>query len=212
METSLQAPQTDSLRDMLSHLKLKQRTYLLYRVCELDMKQAMAMTEINKSTYNMWCNDEAFVEIHRKLPVLQGQYKQEAMKLLRKKNQFNAVLLEGLVIEKIIGEVKQGRWNMAKTKLGVLIYDKLIQDLDIQPQVHLSWQDKLKQMDDYMQGGENGEVTVSTEVGRIETEYQEGDFREDDEDAPGEVEEEIEEGTVNDERPISPDSNPSEDR
>jgi len=210
MTTALQTGQTIGLKEMLSELKLKQRTYLLYRVCELDMKKAMAMTDISKSTYNQWCADEKFIEVHRKLPVLQSQYKGEALRLLRKKNQLNAILLEGLVIEKIIGEVKQGRWNMAKTKLGVLIYDKLIQDLDIQPQVHLSWQDRLKQMDDYMQGGNDGTITVSTETSRIETEYQKGDSGKDDDDPPDEVEEEIEEGVVVEQ--ASTDSDPSEDR
>lgn len=207
MQTQQQAV---TLKDMLSHLKLKQRAYLLYRICELDMKQSLVMAEITKSAYNAWCAEEAFVVIHRNLPRLQAEYKQEAMKLLRKKNQFNAILLEGLVIEKIIGEVKQGRWNMAKTKLGVLIYDKLIQDLDIQPQVHVSWQDKLKQMDDYMQGGDNGKVTVSQEVNLIEEEYQEGDFCEGEQAAVDEVEAEIAEGAVDEQ--ASPDSDPAEDR
>jgi len=215
MSTALQKTNgggKDFLRDLLAPLKLKQRTYLLYRICELDMKQSLAMTDITKSAYNTWCADELFVEVHRRLPQLQA-YKQEAMQILRRKNQLNAILLEGMVIQKITDEVKAGRWNMAKTKLGTMVFDKLMNDLDIQPQVHLSWQDRLKELQDDspLQGGNDVKVTVCKEDGSIEAEYQEGDLCEEDETPLDPMEEEVEEGIIVDE-PSSTDQGSVTDR
>ena len=160
-----------SLHDEVKTLTGVRRKFILLRIAHLDPEAARKLVGVKKGTYNNWCKEEAFVTIHRKINDFGQEYKQEAVKLLRRDNQLEAVLLETEIIQHIKEEIKTGNYDLIRTNLARVVYDKLISDLDFQPKkLSLTWYERLNQMGTQQPGeieeapyrlaeGDNGEVS-----------------------------------------------------
>lgn len=136
-----------SLREDIQSLTGIRRRFILLRIAHLDPESARKIVGIKKGTYNNWCNDETFVSVHSKIRDYSQEYRQEAVQLLRRDNQLDAVLLEAKVIAKIREEIDSGKYDLIRTNLARVVYDKLISDLDFQPkELSLTWQQRINQM------------------------------------------------------------------
>jgi len=163
------------LKEILSPLSPKQRLYILYRICDLDVTTAKSLANVKQSSYNLWCNDhEKFVPIHRMLPRMHV-FKEQAFQMLRRRTQLSAIILEEKIIEKILDEVKRSRYNILKTRIAQSVYDKLINALDIQPQVHLSWSERAQGLQEYLKGGNNHGTVIEANYCE-QTEYPQGNI------------------------------------
>ena len=151
----VQANGREGLKEILAPLDPKQRVYILFRICDMDMTSALKQSKAKLASYNKWCNQEDFVSINRRVRELNGLYKEEAMQLLRRRNQSLAVIAEQMAMEKIIRELASGQFNLLKTRFGNMVYTKLLTDLDINPQVNLSWAERWTRIQDAI-GGSNG--------------------------------------------------------
>ena len=120
---------------------------MLLRIADTDVESARKLCGIPKGTYNFWLQDEAFVELHKRIADWSAEYKQEAIQLLRRTNQLQAVLLEEQIIVKMKGEIESGNYNLIRTNLARTVYEKLISDLDYIPQnLSLSWEERFAQI------------------------------------------------------------------
>jgi len=191
MSRALATVDVDGLNDLLAPLNRRQRVYILYRICDFDRPAALALSGSSQNLYNSWCKDtEVFVPVHQKLKALRG-CKEQAMKLLRRRNQQNAVVLEGKIIEILVREVSGDKKpNLLKTRLGQMVFDKLLTPLDVQPQVHLSWTDRAQE---YLVGGVHADSVSKTGHSQPKK-YQEGDLLQRGTEALDEAEEADQEG------------------
>jgi hypothetical protein len=164
----------DNLVEVIKNLSEHQKQYIIRRVAGLDTKATRELIGIAVGTYNTWFHNEAFAAVHRQLRELSSQHKLEAIQILRRDNQLEAVILEGKIITRMKEEIDSGEYAFVRTNLAREVYSKLIADLDKAPagiQV-LSWQQRVNQIfPGREQGGEiiNGEFE---EVTSIEAEHQ----------------------------------------
>jgi len=148
----------EAIKDLSEH----QKQYIVRRVAGLDTSSTRDLIGIARGTYNTWFHNEAFVAVHRQLQELSSRYKLEAIQILRRDNQLEAVILEGKIIARMKEEIDSGEYAFVRTNLAREVYSKLITDLDKAPagiQV-LSWQQRVNQIfPGREQGGEiiNGE-------------------------------------------------------
>lgn len=118
---------------------------MLLRVIDVGTEEARRLCGITRGTYNTWLHNDTFVELYRKRADLAVEYKQEALRLLRRDNQLEAVLLEETIISKMKEEIKSGEYDLIRTNLAREVYSKLINDLDYQPQVaNLTWEQRIQ--------------------------------------------------------------------
>lgn len=136
-----------SLKDEVKSIIGNRRRFLLLRICDIDTETARKLCNIKKGTYNSWLQDEKFVALYRRRDEFSGESKQEAIRLLRRDNQLNAVLLEEKILLKMKAEIESGEYSLIRTNLARDVYSKLISDLDYQPQaLSLSWEQRLGQL------------------------------------------------------------------
>ncbi|GAH14617.1 unnamed protein product, partial [marine sediment metagenome] len=90
---------------------------------------------VKRGTYNTWCQNPDFVALYRRRDEFEGEYKQEAIQLLRRDNQLAAVLLESKILAKMKEEILSGELSLTRTNLAKEVYSKLINDLDYQPPI-----------------------------------------------------------------------------
>jgi len=136
-----------SLYDDIKSLTGIRRKYILLRIAHVDPEAARKLVGIKKGTFNNWSKEEVFVNIHRQIDDFGQEYKQEAIKLLRRDNQLEAVLLEADIISRIKAEIESGNYDLLRTNLAKVVYDKLISDLDFQPKaLSLTWQERIGQL------------------------------------------------------------------
>lgn len=142
---TLKDVEKQGLQEILAPLTSKQREYILWRICEFSMAVSMELTKIKKGTYNVWCQDyENFVPVHRLTPHM-TKFQDEAMRILRRRTQRKAIAIEEKIIERLEAELKGSQKPMLlKSKLGIMTYDKLLNPVEIQPQVHLSWSERVQ--------------------------------------------------------------------
>ena len=164
-----------SLKEILSPLDPKQRAYILFRICDMDVTNALKYSKTKLSSYNKWCGQEEFVAINRQVKALSGQSKDEAVKLLRGRNQAVAIVVEGVAIEKILRELASGQFNLLKTRFGNMVYTKLLADLDVNPQVTMSWAERWTNIQHEI-GGRNGAITQFEADVSFPQECEEGDI------------------------------------
>lgn len=100
------------------------------RIAGMDTNIVMNIVGITRGTYNSWFKDENFALVYHELPTLIQDNRQEAVQMLRKQNQLEAVLLEGRIITKLKEELDSGEYILARTNLGREVYSKLVADLD----------------------------------------------------------------------------------
>lgn len=158
------------LSEELQSISGRKRRFLLLRIIDVGTEAARQLCGITRGTYNTWCQNDAFVQLYRRRDELSAEYKQEALQLLRRSNQLQAVLLEEKVISKISDEIESGNYDLLKTNLAREVYSKLIADLDYQPKaIGLTWQQRIQNI---TQEGEHPQIA--------EGEIIDGSFRETD--------------------------------
>jgi hypothetical protein len=136
-----------SLKDELKGLSGNRRRFLLLRIADMDTKTALKLCGVVRGTYNTWLQNREFVEIYRRRTEFASEHKQEAIQLLRRENQLEAVLLEGKIVAKMKEELQSGSYNLIRSRLACDVYSKLISDLDYQPEVlALTWEQRLQQI------------------------------------------------------------------
>lgn len=133
-----------SLRDELKAVSGRKKRFLLLRIIDVSPEEARRLCGINRGTYNSWLQVEAFVALHRRRDELSVEYKQEALQMMRRDNQLQAVLLEEKIIEKMKAEIESGVYDLIRSNLAREVYSKLIADLDYQPaSLSLTWEQKI---------------------------------------------------------------------
>lgn len=139
-----------SLREQIKTLSGNKRRFFLLRIADLDTKAARKIVGISSGTYNSWFQNPVFVELYRRRSEFSGEYKQEAIQLLRRDNQLEAVLLEGKILAKMKVELEADEipeHSLIRSNLAREVYSKLISDLDVTPKVQLvSWEQRLLQI------------------------------------------------------------------
>lgn len=136
-----------SLREEIKTLSGNKRRFFLLRIADIDTKAALTICGVVRGTYNSWLQHSDFVELYRRREEFQGEYKQEAIQLLRRDNQLEAVLLEGRIVAKMKSEIASGEYDLIRSNLAREVYSKLISDLDKTPTTQiLSWQQRLQQI------------------------------------------------------------------
>jgi hypothetical protein len=135
------------LKEELKNITGNKRKYLLLRIADMDAKTSRDLTGIEQGTYNSWLQQEEFVAIHRRINDLCSLYSQEAAQLLRRSNQFDAVLLEGKMLKKMKEELDSGEYDFIRTNIAREVYSKLMAELDATPKVlALSWEERMLQI------------------------------------------------------------------
>lgn len=132
------------LSEKVKLLTGNRRMFLLMRIAGLDPDVSRNLLGVTQGMYNTWLKNESFVELHRQIPELMGDHRHDAVRMLRKENQLEAVLLEGKIISKIKEELDNGDYKLIRTHLAREVYSKLMSDLDIVPDVKvLSWEKRV---------------------------------------------------------------------
>jgi len=170
----------DNLLDRIKAITGRKRTFILMRVSGLDADLSMNLVGVAKGTYNSWFKNEEFATVYHQLPELIQNYRQEAVQLLRRNNQLEAVLLESKIISKLKEEIESGHYELSKTHLAREVYSKLMSDLDTVPQnvKVLSWSQRVqqiftKQPDQIEQGEIDGKFK---EISSESLQHSEGDL------------------------------------
>lgn len=118
---------------------------MLMRIAGLDARTSKRLCNVATGTYNAWFKDDTFNDLHHQLSELSYEHRQEAIQLLRRGNQLEAVLLEGKVIQKMKEEIESGEYALLRTNLAKSVYDRLLTDLDTTPQQQssMTWEQKI---------------------------------------------------------------------
>ena len=144
------------------------------RVAGMDADIVMNLIGVKRGTYNSWFKNEEFSLIYHKLPTLMQEHRQEAVQMLRKGNQLEAVLLEGKIIAQLKMEIETGEYNLAKTNLAREVYSKLMTDLDVVPQVKsLTWEQRIIQLGRTPEQITEGDRIVDAEFEEVSSEQTE---------------------------------------
>lgn len=172
-----------SLKDELKAISGRKKRFLLLRIIDVEPEQARKLCGITRGTYNAWLQVPAFVEVHRRRVALATEYRLEALQMLRRGNQLEAILLEEKIILKMKAEIESGEYDLIRSNLAREVYSKLIADLDYQPQnLSLSWEQRVQNLltgqpaPQIEQGGEviDGEVIPET-ASESQAEHTEGE-------------------------------------
>ena len=166
----------NTLQEEIKPLSGYKRTFLLMRIAGLDTGLSMRLVGVSRGTYNSWFNNGEFSGIYHKLPQLMQDHRQEAIQMLRRDNQLEAVLLEGKILQRIKEEIESGELSFCKTNLAREVYSKLMTDLDASPKVQqATWQQRI----DYLQQNFLPGTQKQIEGGMIDAEFEEvGSFEE----------------------------------
>ena len=134
-----------TLREEIKVLSGNKRRFFLLRVTGMAPEQARQIVGITRGTQNTWLQNETFVELHRKLDEFTRDHRVEAIQLLRRDNQLEAVLLEGKIVQKMKEEIDSGDYNLIRSNLAREVYARLIGDLDEQAQTPaLTWEQRIQ--------------------------------------------------------------------
>ena len=136
------------LSNILKTLTGTKRSFILMRIAGLDTDLSMKLTGVPRGTYNSWFKNEEFAELYSKISDLIATHREDAVQLLRRNNQLEAVLLEGKMISKIKEEIEAGKYDFSRTNLAREVYSKLMADLDKVPGIvkRLSWEQRIQQI------------------------------------------------------------------
>jgi len=133
-----------TLKDTLKPLTGTKKQFLLMRIAGLDTPVCRKLVGVPTGTYNSWLNNETFRDLFRQIPELEHDYRHEAIQMLRRENQLEAVLLEGKIVQKMKEELETGEYALIRTNLAREVYSKLISDLDVSPQIKsLTWEQRV---------------------------------------------------------------------
>lgn len=141
-----------SLREQIKTVKGNKRRFILLRIADMDTKPSLKLIGVVRGTYNSWCQNKEFVKHYRQVKEWQAEYKQEAIQLLRRDNQLDAVLLESRIIGQMKREIDTGSYELIKTNLAKEVYSRLLNDLDYQPKsLSLTWEERMRELDTGLQ-------------------------------------------------------------
>lgn len=136
-----------SLQEELRAVIGNRRRFILLRIVDIDPETARKLCSVSKGTYNSWLKDSRFTSLYRRRDEFSANFKQDAIRLLRRANQLQAVLLEEKIIAKMKEEIESGEYSLIKSLLARDVYSRLISDLDYQPQnLALSWEQRIAQL------------------------------------------------------------------
>jgi len=139
------------LRDEIRELHGNRRKFVLLRLADMDTGMARKLVGIAAGTYNSWFRDTVFTSVYSRLQEL-SEYKQEAIQLLRRDNQLEAVLLESKILARLKEELDTKEYNLIRSNMAREVYIRLMGELDATPQTQvLSWEQRIQQI--YQQGG-----------------------------------------------------------
>lgn len=166
-----------NLVEVIKELSPNQREYIIRRVAGLNPKTCREIIGIQQGTYNTWFHQQEFAIVHRQLPDLTRDYRSEAIQILRRNNQLEAVLLEREIVDKMRDEVASGELVLCRTNLAREVYSKLISELDVSPQVKIeTWQQRVQAIiNPLRQGGEVIDAEFETVSGE-QAEHTQGDL------------------------------------
>lgn len=171
------------LKEELKAISGRKRRFLLLRIIDVGAEAARQLCGVTRGTYNSWLQNDAFVELYRRRVELSVLYKEEALRLIRRDNQLQAVLLEEKIINKMREEIESGNYELIRTNLAREVYSKIIGDLDYQPaSLSLTWEQKIQQLREsqeprQIEGGAvvDGEVVSETDS-QQEAEHPQGEL------------------------------------
>ncbi len=165
------------LKEELRGFTGARRHYLLLRIADLDSDTARKLAKVKTNTYNSWCHIPEFIAIHRQISDFTVDYRHEAILMLRRDNQLDAVLLEGKIVRKMKEELDSGDYQILKTNLARTVYEKLITDLDATPNENLSWAERMAGfLGQFNQGVGDGTIPETNRI--AESQRPENDIRE----------------------------------
>ena len=181
-----------TLREEIKTLSGNRRRFLLLRIADMDTRAALKLVGIARGTYNVWVRNEEFVALYRRRDEFAADNKQEAIRLLRKDNQLDAVLLEGKVISKMKEELNSGEYNLIRTQLAREVYSKLISELDVVTQAPvISWEQRIQNIYNGSSSGQIPEGEVANgefkAISIKEEEYSQGKLFQESEQATNET-------------------------
>lgn len=135
----------ETLLEKIKSISGNKRQFILMRIAGMDTDIVMNLLGITRGTYNSWFKNEDFSLVYHELPALVRDYRQEAVQMLRKNNQLEAVLLESKIIAQLKAEIESGEYVLSKTHLAREVYSKLMSDLDVvAPKVQVAtWQQRI---------------------------------------------------------------------
>lgn len=143
-----------TLREEVKVLSGNKRRFFLLRVADMDTKTALKLCGIKRDTYSSWLqnreNNTEFRTLYRRRDEFAGEYKDEAIQLLRRDNQRTAAILESRILEKVEEELESGNigeGSILRSNLVKEIFSKLMGDLDTPPKTPaLTWQQRIEQI------------------------------------------------------------------
>lgn len=134
------------LSEELKALGGRKKRFILLRIIGVETEAARQLCGVTKGTYNTWLQNETFKELYRRRADLAVEFRQEALRLMRRDNQLQAVLLEEKIVQQMKDEIASGKYNLIRTNLAREVYSKLISDLDYQPKsLSLTWEQRIQQ-------------------------------------------------------------------
>lgn len=116
----------------------------------MDTKTALHICGVVRGTYNTWLTKPDFVEFYQRVPELAKDFKQEAIQLLRRDNQLEAVMLESKIIAAMKTDLEGSRGiisqsSILRTNLAKEVYSKLMAELDATPAIQaVSWEQRIQ--------------------------------------------------------------------
>lgn len=162
----------------LKGIRGKARKYLLLRISGIDdIEAALNMISATRGAYINWFKP-AFSAVNSRLNELRDNYKEDAIKMLRRDTQVEAVLLEADIIKRLQKEISSGKYDLVRTNIARDIFGKLLSEIDMQPKGDtINWIDKIQVLQGKAQQKqlEGGDV-IDTEfeaIGSQQAEYQE---------------------------------------
>jgi hypothetical protein len=189
-----------SLQEEIKSLSGNKRRFFLLRLADMDTGVALKFCNITRGAYNNWLQDQSFIELYHKKEDLSAEYKQEAIQLLRRDNQLEAVILESKILRKMKEDLEQPvlpDGSIVRTNLAREVYSKLISDIDqpIMPKT-VTLQQRIAHIfnypNDQLPEGEVIDGEFSTD-NQQETEHQESQFPQEGEQGLLQIAEETEE-------------------
>lgn len=119
------------LKQLLHGCRDKYRQFLLYRIAGISKEEALQLTGITLPHYKKLRQEkEYFRYIVDNIAELQADYRDEAVRMLRRSTQTTAMLMEQKIMDTLYEEVTSGEYKLLKTQLGREVYSKLMTDLE----------------------------------------------------------------------------------
>ena len=135
-----------SLQTELAGIYGRKKRFLLLRIAGIETAAARQLCGVTLHTYNNWVGNDRFSKVYRRKDELEEEYKVDAIALLRRYNQLEAMMLENKLVVKMREEIETGHYDLIRTNLARDVYNKLISELDYQPSTQISWEQRLQQL------------------------------------------------------------------